>query len=179
MGPGYAAYAVVSFHLPSLFLLPHLFITSQSLLPLVSTMSLLGPLGSPHHMDDGHGSSKHIWSQSTQIDEPPQAISISGHMTAPPAGILLGQHSVAPHKAKSHFRTGSRADFARGIGQVSGPCGQCPHTADASLKPSTRAVEPYERTFSRRHSACGARAVATVLVWHAVTLFNFPMSKTP
>ena len=106
MGPGYAAYAVVSFHLPPLFLLPHLFTTSQSLSPLVSAISLLGPLGSHHHMDDGHVSSERVWSRSTQIDEPRQAISISGHMTAPLTCILLGQHSVAPTQGEEPLSYG-------------------------------------------------------------------------
>ena len=61
---------------------------------------------SPHHMDDGHVSSERVWSRSTQIDEPRQAISITGHMTAPPTCILLGQHSVAPTQGEEHLSYG-------------------------------------------------------------------------
>ena len=90
LGPCYTAYVLVSFHLPPLYLLPLFFTTSHSISLLVSAISLLGPLGSPHHVDDGHVSSERVWSRSTQIDEPRQATSISGHMTTPSTCILLG-----------------------------------------------------------------------------------------
>ena len=106
MGPGYAAYVVVSFHLPPLFLVPLFFTTSHSISRLVSAVYLLGPLGSPHHVDDDHVSSERVWSRSTQIDEPRQATSISGHMTTPSTCILLGQHSVSPTQGEEPLSYG-------------------------------------------------------------------------
>ena len=89
--------------------------------------SQLSPLSSTDHMDYDHVLSECVWSQSTHIDEQRQANTHSGPMTTWPAATHSGSIQLGPHKAKSHSPTGPRADFVRGIRQISGSCGQGPH----------------------------------------------------
>ena len=95
--------------------------------------SQLSPLSSTDHMDYDHVLSECVWSESTHIDEQRQANTHSGPMTTYPTATHSGSIQLGPHKAKSHSFTGPRADFVRGIRQISGSCGQGPHNTGVRL----------------------------------------------
>ena len=95
--------------------------------------SQLSPLSSTDHMDYDHVLSECVWSQSTHIDEQRQANTHSGPMTTWPAATHSGSIQLGPETAKSHSPTGPRADFVRGIRQISGSCGQGPHNTGVRL----------------------------------------------
>ena len=137
MGSGYAAYAVVAFHLSHLLHLPHFVSSPYSLFHHVfrHITAQSAQFYGPHtdHMDYDHVWSECVWSQSTHIDEQRQANTHSGPMTTWPTATHSGSIQLGPHKAKSHSPMGPRADFVRGIRQISGSCGQGPHNTGVRL----------------------------------------------
>ena len=149
--------------------------------------SQLSPLSSTDHMDYDHVWSECVWSQSTHIDEQRQANTHSGPMTTWPAATHSGSIQLGTHKAKSHSPTGPRADFVRGIRQISRSCGQCKaHTIQpcgcnrplpANSPTCGRETRPLvaERSpqigSSHRHLVRESGAVAAALLRHAATVF--------
>ena len=121
--------------------------------------SQLSPLSSTDHMDYDHVWSECVWSQSTHIDEQRQANTHSGPMTTWPAATHSGSIQLRTHKAKSHSPTGPRADFVRGIRQVSGQRRLRPHSS-GSIQLRPHKAKSHFRTGSRADFVRGIRQVS-------------------